>query len=153
MAAVRFGFGIGPGPSKHDALDLAELLMRTRSIAGLRAGGKVRRHAKRNPDDARFSEDAEPDPDELQVLAQVLAEDVGHDSNPGSSSSPRKSRTRGAAPSRDPRPYGRAGLAAIRPQSPKFSLLRRQRSGERRSGLWRKLARVCSRARVVGVAF
>lgn len=75
MAAVAFAFGSKPGVPENDALDLAELLMRTRSLAGNSAATKIREQARRDPDRGETSQDVDLNNDELQMLAAVLEEE------------------------------------------------------------------------------
>jgi hypothetical protein len=75
VAAVGFAFGPQLGLPEHNARDLAELLMRTRTIAGVRAAGKILEQADRDPDRGELSQGVELDPDELLVLDHLLAEE------------------------------------------------------------------------------
>jgi hypothetical protein len=75
VAAVAFAVGSRPEIPGDDALDLAELLMRRRSLAADRLGQKIKANASRDPDGGETSEDIEPDADELAVLAALLEEE------------------------------------------------------------------------------
>jgi len=73
MAAVVFAFGSRPGVPGNDALELARLLARKRSLAGDSVAAKIREQAKRDPDRNEKSEDVELSADELITLTTVLA--------------------------------------------------------------------------------
>ena len=75
VGGVIFAFGSQPGLPEQDALDLAELLMRTRSLAGVSASGKIIKQAECDADKAEFGENVELDPEELLVLDLVLDEE------------------------------------------------------------------------------
>jgi hypothetical protein len=75
MAHVVFALGARPGLSQDEALELAELLARRRSLAAQSASGKIRLQASRDPDRDEKSEDIELDRQELEELEAVLAEE------------------------------------------------------------------------------
>jgi hypothetical protein len=75
MASVVFGFGRRPGIPGDDALELADLLARTRTLAGNSAAEKIRRQARRDPDRGEKSEDIGLGGAELRVLANVLRDE------------------------------------------------------------------------------
>jgi hypothetical protein len=74
VAAVAFAFGSRPGVPEADALDLADLLSRTRTrtLAGNSAAAKIREQARRDLDRGETSTNVELDAGELEVLAAVL---------------------------------------------------------------------------------
>jgi hypothetical protein len=72
MAAVRFAFAENAALDKRDALDLADVLLKERSLAGQSAGQKIRAQAERDPDRGETSKNVELTGDELQVLRDVL---------------------------------------------------------------------------------
>src|SRR5947208_14680891 len=73
MAAVAFAIGSRPGLSESEALELAELLERRRSLASVMTAQRIREQARRDPD-RETSEDVELDPDDLKELAALLSE-------------------------------------------------------------------------------
>lgn len=75
MAAVVFSFGARPGVPGDDALELADMLSRTRTLAGNSAAEKIRRQARRDLDRGETSEDVGLGGAELRVLANVLADE------------------------------------------------------------------------------
>ena len=72
MASIKFAFGDNVGLNQRDALDLADLLSKERSLAGQSASRKVREQAERDPDRAETSHDVDLSPDELIVLHDLL---------------------------------------------------------------------------------
>jgi hypothetical protein len=78
VAFVKFAVGVKPGLSKNEALELAEILSRRRSIAAHRAAGAIQRAAEREGAQDAGAVAAEPelelDDDALQEIATVLAE-------------------------------------------------------------------------------
>jgi K+/H+ antiporter YhaU regulatory subunit KhtT len=73
VAAVGFAIGSQPGLSEQEALELAELLGRRRSLAAQSAARKIRKQAGRDADH-EMSQNVELDHDELREVAAVLAE-------------------------------------------------------------------------------
>jgi hypothetical protein len=73
MAHVVFALGARPGLSQDEALELAELLARRRSLAAQSASRKIRLEANRDPDGEK-SKDIELSREELEALEAVLAE-------------------------------------------------------------------------------
>jgi hypothetical protein len=73
MAAVRFAFGQKPALNEHDAMDLAELLSKRRTLASTSLAGKLRTQAR--VPEGRTSEDIELDRGELDALADALADE------------------------------------------------------------------------------
>jgi hypothetical protein len=74
MAHVAFALGARPGLSQDEALELAELLARKRSLAAQSASGKIRHEANRDPDRGEKSKDIELNREELEALEAVLEE-------------------------------------------------------------------------------
>ncbi|MGH3085229.1 MAG: hypothetical protein ACRDNP_14485 [Gaiellaceae bacterium] len=74
MAHVVFALGARPGLSQDEALELAELLARKRSLAAQSASRKIRLEANRDPDRGEKSKDIELGREELEALEAVLAE-------------------------------------------------------------------------------
>lgn len=81
MAAVGFAIGSRPGLSEVEALELAELLERRRSLASFSAAKKIREQAHRDPD-RETSQDVELDDLELREVAAVLGEPRAPDELP-----------------------------------------------------------------------
>jgi hypothetical protein len=75
MAHVVFELGARPGISQQEALELAELLARRRSLAAQSASRRIRLEANRDPDRGEKSEDIELSREELEALEAVLAEE------------------------------------------------------------------------------
>jgi hypothetical protein len=75
MAHVVFALGGRPGLSQDEALELAELLARRRSLAAQSASRKIRLEANRDPDLGEKSEDIELSREELEAVEAVLAEE------------------------------------------------------------------------------
>ena len=75
MAHVVFALGARPGLSQDEALELAGLLARKRSLAAQSASRKIRLEANRDPDRSEKSEDIELSREELEALEAVLAEE------------------------------------------------------------------------------
>jgi hypothetical protein len=73
MAHVVFALGARPGLSQDEALELAELLARRRSLAAQSASRKIRLEANRDPD-REESKDIELSREELEALEAVLEE-------------------------------------------------------------------------------
>lgn len=73
VAAVVFAISSAPALSEIEALELAELLDRRRSLAAFSAAKKIREQARRDPG-YETSEDVELDNHELREVAAVLAE-------------------------------------------------------------------------------
>jgi hypothetical protein len=74
MAHVVFALGARPGLSQDEALELAELLARRRSLAAQSASRKIRLEANRDPDRGEESKDIELSREELEALEAVLEE-------------------------------------------------------------------------------
>jgi hypothetical protein len=74
MAHVVFALGTRPGLSQDEALELAELLARKRSLAAQSASRKIRLEANRDPDLGEKSEDIALGREELETLEAALAE-------------------------------------------------------------------------------
>jgi hypothetical protein len=74
MAHVVFALGARPGLSQHEALELAEMLARRRSLAAQSAARKIRLEADRDPDRGEKSKDIELSREELEAVEAVLAE-------------------------------------------------------------------------------
>jgi hypothetical protein len=74
MAHVVFALGDRPGLSQVEALELAELLARKRSLAAQSASRMIRLEAKRDPDRGEKSKDIELTREELEALEAVLDE-------------------------------------------------------------------------------
>ena len=74
MAHVVFALGDRPGLSQVEALELAELLARERSLAAQSASRKIRLEANRDPDRGEKSKDIELTREELEALEAVLDE-------------------------------------------------------------------------------
>ncbi len=74
MAHVVFALGDRPGLSQVEALELAELLARKRSLAAQSASRKIRLEANRDPDRGEKSKDIELTREELEALEAVLDE-------------------------------------------------------------------------------
>ena len=74
MAHVVFAFGDRPGLSQDEALELAELLARKRSLAAQSASRKIRLEANRDPDRGAKSKDIELTREELEAVEAVLDE-------------------------------------------------------------------------------
>jgi hypothetical protein len=74
MAHVVFALGARPGLSQDEALELAELLARKRSLAAQSASRKIRLEANRDPDRGEKSKDIELSREELEALEAVLQE-------------------------------------------------------------------------------
>lgn len=75
MAHVVFALGDRPGLSQDEALELAELLARTRSLAAQSASRKIRLQADRDPDRGEESRDIELSREEREQLEALLAEE------------------------------------------------------------------------------
>ena len=71
MAHVVFALGAGPGLSQEEALELAKLLARKRSLAAQSASRKIRVEADRDPDRGEMSKDVELSREELEALEAV----------------------------------------------------------------------------------
>jgi hypothetical protein len=82
MAHVVFALGARPGLSQDEALALAELLARRRSLAAQSASRKIRLEADRDPDRGEKSEDIELGREELEAVEAVLAEERGPEELP-----------------------------------------------------------------------
>jgi hypothetical protein len=74
MAHVVFALGARPGLSQDEALDLAELLARRRSLAAQSTSRKIRLEATRDPDRGEKSKDIELSREELEAVEAVIAE-------------------------------------------------------------------------------
>jgi hypothetical protein len=74
MATVVFAFGSKPDLSEHQALEVAGLLARRRSLAAAIAAGKIRAQAERTIGRAETSEDVELTAAELSELVALLQE-------------------------------------------------------------------------------
>jgi hypothetical protein len=74
MAHVVFALGGRPGLSQDEALELAELLARKRSLAAQSASRRIRLKANREPDRGEKSTDIELSREELEALEAVLDE-------------------------------------------------------------------------------
>lgn len=74
MAHVIFALGARPGLSQDEALELAELLARKRSLAAQSASRKIRLEANRYPDRGEKSKDIELSRAELEAVEAGLAE-------------------------------------------------------------------------------
>jgi hypothetical protein len=74
MAQVVFALGARPGLSQGEALELAELLARRRSLAAQSASRKIRLEANRDPDRGEKSKGIELSREELEAVEGVLAE-------------------------------------------------------------------------------
>jgi hypothetical protein len=74
MAHVVFALGGRPGLSQDEALELAELLARKRSLAAQSASRKIRLEANHDPDRGEKSKDIELSREELEALEAVLQE-------------------------------------------------------------------------------
>jgi len=74
MAHVVFALGARPGLSQDEALELAELLARRRSLAAQSASRKIRLEANRDPDRGEKSKDIELNREELEAVEAVFAE-------------------------------------------------------------------------------
>jgi hypothetical protein len=74
MAHVVFAPGTRPVLSQDEALELAELLARKRSLAAQSASRKIRLEANRDPEQGEKSKDIELSREELEALEDVLAE-------------------------------------------------------------------------------
>jgi hypothetical protein len=75
VAAVAFAFGSRPGVPEGDALELADLLSATRTLAGNSSAAKIREQARKDPDRGETSEDVQLSVNEREVLAAVLEEE------------------------------------------------------------------------------
>jgi hypothetical protein len=75
MAHVVFALGAHPGLSQDEALELAELLARKRSLAARSASRKIRLEANRDPDGGETSKDIELSREELEAIEAVLAQE------------------------------------------------------------------------------
>jgi hypothetical protein len=74
MAAVVFALGSHPGVDEPDALELIELLVRTRNIAAVRAAKKIGDQARRNPDRGEATPDITLDRDEMIEVFALLSQ-------------------------------------------------------------------------------
>jgi hypothetical protein len=74
MAHVVFALGARSGLSQDEALELAGLLARKRSLAAQSASRKIRLEAERRPDQDEKSKDVELSREELEAVEAVLAE-------------------------------------------------------------------------------
>jgi hypothetical protein len=74
MAHVVFALGTRPGLSQDEALELAGLLARKRSLAAQSASRKIRLEANHDPDQGEKSKDIALGREELETLEAVLAE-------------------------------------------------------------------------------
>jgi hypothetical protein len=75
MAHVVFALGDRPGLSQDKALELAELLRRSPSLAAQSASRKIRFQASRERARGEVSKNIELDRDELEQLEAVLAQE------------------------------------------------------------------------------
>jgi hypothetical protein len=83
MAHVAFALGARPGLSQDEALELAELLARKRSLAAQSASRKIRLEANRDTDRGEKSKDIELSREELEALEAVLDEVRDQEEVPG----------------------------------------------------------------------
>lgn len=83
MAHVVFALGARPGLSEDEALELAELLARKRSLAAQSASRKIRLEANLDADRGEKSKDIELSREELEALEAVLDEVRDQDEVPG----------------------------------------------------------------------
>jgi hypothetical protein len=74
MAHVVFALGARPGLSQDEALELAELLARKRSLAAQSASQKIRLAANRDPERGEKSKDIELSREELEAVEATLAD-------------------------------------------------------------------------------
>ena len=74
MAQVVFALAARPGLSQDEALELAGLLARKRSLAAQSASRKIRLEADRDPDHGEKSTDIELSREELEAVEALLAE-------------------------------------------------------------------------------
>jgi hypothetical protein len=74
MAHVVFALGGRPGLSQDEALELAELLARKRSLAAQSASRRIRLEANGDPDRGEKSKDIELSREELEAVEAVLDE-------------------------------------------------------------------------------
>lgn len=74
MPHVVFALGAPLGLSQAEALELAELLARKRSLAAQSASRKIRLEANRDPRRGERSTDIELSREELEAVEAVLAE-------------------------------------------------------------------------------
>jgi hypothetical protein len=72
MAHVVFALGTRPGLSEDEALELAELLARKRSLAAQSASRKILLEANRDPDQGEKSKDIELSREELEASRPSL---------------------------------------------------------------------------------
>jgi hypothetical protein len=75
MAHVVFALRDRPGVSQGEALELAELLARRRSLAAQSASRKIRLQADRDPDRGETSRDIELNREELEEVEALLADE------------------------------------------------------------------------------
>jgi hypothetical protein len=83
MAHVVFALGARPGLSQDEALELAELLARKRSLAAQSASRKIRLEANGDPDRGEKRTDTELSREELEALEAVLDEVRDREEVPG----------------------------------------------------------------------
>jgi hypothetical protein len=74
MTHVVFALGGRPGLSQDEAIELAELLARKRSLAAQSASRRIRLEANRDPDRGEKSNDIELSREELEAVEAVLDE-------------------------------------------------------------------------------
>jgi hypothetical protein len=74
MALVVFALAARPGLSQDEALELAGLLARKRSLAAQSASRKIRLEAERDPDRGEKRKDIELSREELEAVEALLAE-------------------------------------------------------------------------------
>jgi hypothetical protein len=74
MAHVVFALGDRPGLSQDEALELAELLARKRSLAAQSVSRRIRLEANRDPYRGEKSKDIELSREELEAIEAVLDE-------------------------------------------------------------------------------
>jgi hypothetical protein len=80
MGHVVFALAARPGLSQDEALELAGLLARKRSLAAQSASRKIRLEADRDPDEK--SKDIELSREELEAVEALLAEALDPDEFP-----------------------------------------------------------------------
>jgi hypothetical protein len=112
MAAVSFAIGSHPGLSEQEALELAELLERRRSLASVLTAKRIREQARRDSDH-ETSEDVELEPADLHELAAVLAEPRAPEELPRIRSPTPRDYARDRA-----RPHSRLTLTCHKPLQP-----------------------------------